>query len=127
MASSLPVSTNTSALARDPATALAVATATYLAAGPPQTLALPAKVIKKVLELEYVDMNELTWQYQEEDAKCCHQRHSQRRGPVTDILLWSEGFTSMVTILATKYPEKTGQFMAYLQTIVTFTGEGWVT
>lgn len=72
-----------------------------------------------------------TWRAQEEEQKCCHQRRSQRRGPVTDIMMWTECFASMVAILSTKYPEKTGQFMAYLRTIVkaqrTFSGEGWVT
>ena len=71
-----------------------------------------------------------TWRQQEEDQKCCHRR-TQRRGPVTDILLWTECFASFVTVLATKFPDKTGQFMAYLKTIVkaqrTFSGEGWVT
>lgn len=37
----------------------------------------------------------------------------------------------MVTVLATKHPEKTAGFMSYLNTIVkaqrTFAGEGWVT
>ena len=99
-----------------------------------ETLALPAKLIRKILELEYVDMQELlpdTWRYQEEEQKCCHQRRGQRRGPITDILLWTECYASMVSILASKFPDKTPQFMAYLKTIVkaqqTFTGEGWVT
>lgn len=98
-----------------------------------ESLALPAKLIRKVWDLEYVDMHELlpdTWRYQEED-KCCHQRRGQRRGPVTDILLWTECYAAMVSILASRFPEKTPQFMAYLKTIVkaqrTFTGEGWVT
>ena len=69
-----------------------------------------------------------TWRYQEEEQKCCHQRRGQRRGPITDILLWTECYASMVS---SKFPDKTPQFMAYLKTIVkaqrTFMGEGWVT
>lgn len=101
--------------------------------GPLQTLSLPTKIIKKVLDLEYVDMGELlpdSGHYQEEEQKCCHQRR-QRRGPVTDILLWVEGYSSLVSILSSHYPDKTAHFMAYLKTIVkahrTFTGEAWVT
>lgn len=103
-------------------------------AGAVEGLALPAKLVRKILDLDYVDMHELlpdTWRYQEEDQKCCHQRRGQRRGPITDILLWTECYAALVSILSTKFPEKTPQFMAYLKTIVkaqrTFTGEGWVT
>jgi len=98
-------------------------------------LALPAKLIKKIVELEYIEMSELlpeAWRSgQDEDQRCCHQRKGQRRGPVTDILLWVECYTSMVSVLSTRYADKTPQFMAYLRTIVraqrTFTGDGWVT
>lgn len=59
-----------------------------------------------------------SWRSQEEEAKCCHQRRGQRRGPVTDILIWVECFSSLVSIFATIHPEKTPQFMAYMKTIV---------
>lgn len=95
-----------------------------------QVLSLPAKLI---LELEYVDMGELvpeSWRHQDDDQKCCHRR-TQRKGPVTDILLWLECYSSMVAILSSKYPDKTPQLMGYQRTIVkahrSFTGEGWVT
>ena len=98
-----------------------------------QALALPAKLITKILELQYVDMAELipeSWRHQDEEhGGCCHRR-PQRKGPVTDILLWVECFSSMATILSSKYPEKTPQLMSYLKTIVkahrSFKGEGWV-
>lgn len=99
-----------------------------------QTLSLPPKLVKKILDLEFVDMSELlpdSWRSQEEEQKCCHQRRVQRRGPVTDILLWVECFSSMVTILSSRFEGKTPHFMAYQQTIVkahrAFTGEGWIT
>ena len=96
---------------------------------------LPPKLIKKILDLEYVDMAELVpefWRFQEEEQKCCHQvNRTPRRGPVTDILLWVECFASMVDILYRKYPDKTSHFMTYLKTIVhahkSFIGDGWVT
>ena len=71
-----------------------------------------------------------TWRFQEEDSKCCHQRRGNRRGPVNNILLWVECYSSLVAILAMNFPQKSSHFMAYLRTIVkahrTFTGDGWV-
>lgn len=104
------------------------------AGGSSQLLALPAKLTKKILDLEYVEMTELlpeVWRGQEEDPKCCHQRKGQHRGPITDILMWTECYTSLVSVLATRHADKTPQFMAYLRTIVkaqrAFSGDGWVT
>lgn len=98
-----------------------------------QSLSLPAKLIKKIQNLEFVDMAELvpeSWRHQDEDRSCCHRRQ-QRKGPVTDILLWVECFSTMVAVLSAKYPDKTPQLMGYLKSIVkahrTFKGEGWVT
>ena len=73
-----------------------------------------------------------TWRFQDDDQdKCCHQAKWQRRGPVTDILLWVECYSSLVGVLASKFPTKVPELMAYLKTIVhahkSFTGEGWVT
>lgn len=73
-----------------------------------------------------------SWRQQEEESsKCCHQSKRQRRGPVTDILLWVECYASMIEVLSTGYPGKTPDFMAYQKTIVrahrSFLGEGWVT
>ena len=49
----------------------------------------------------------------------------------TDILLWVECYSSLIAVLATKYPTNTPEFMAYLKTIVhaskSFLGDGWVT
>ena len=94
----------------------------------------PPKTSKKDIGLEFVDMSEFlpdSWRSQEEEQKCCHQRRVHRRGPVTDILLWVECFSSMVTILSSRFEGKTPHFMAYQQTIVkahrAFTGEGWIT
>jgi hypothetical protein len=94
---------------------------------------VPQKLIKKILDLEFVDMSELlpdTWRLQdEEESKCCHQpRRAPRRGPITDILRWVECYASFVAILTTRYPDKGPELMAYLRTIVhaqrTFAGEG---
>lgn len=72
-----------------------------------------------------------SWRFNEEDQKCCQQSRRPRRGPVTEILLWVECYASLVSVLATKYPDKTPQLMMYQKTIVkaqrTFIGEGWIT
>ena len=95
---------------------------------------LPAKIVKRIQDLEYVDMAELvpdTWRFHEEESKCCHQNKRPKRGPVTDILLWVECYASMVAVLAPKYPMKVAGLMAYQKTIVrahrSFAGEGWGT
>lgn len=101
---------------------------------PAITLSVPHKLVKKILELNFVDMAELlpdSWRMQEEEKGCCHQRRGARRNVVTDILVWVECFSTLVSVLATKYPHKTPQLMAYQQTIIrahrTFVGEGWLT
>lgn len=71
------------------------------------------------------------WRPLEEESKCCHQRWVQCRGPISDILVWVECCSTMVAVLAARYPGKTPQQMGYLKTIVkaqrSFVGEGWVT
>ena len=79
---------------------------------------LPSKLVKKTLDLEFVDMAELmpdAWQPPEdENPKCCHQPcRVPKRGPVTDILLWVEYFSIMAGILTTKYPERAPDLFAY--------------
>ena len=99
------------------------------------SLAIPQKLCRRILELDYVEMSELlpeTWGL-ESDATlpCCHEgRRQPRRGPVTDILLWVECYSSLVAVLATKFPQHIGDFMAYQKTIIkackNFEGTAWV-
>ena len=96
---------------------------------------LPSKLTKRICDLQFIDMSELvpdSWRFQDDDQnKCCHQPRRHRRGPVTDILLWVECYSTLVSVLSAKYPHKAPEFMAYLKTIVraqrSFYGEGWVT
>ena len=98
-------------------------------------LELPPKLIKKILDLEYIDMAELLpdcWDTEEDSTSCCsHSRRSSRKRPITNILTWLECYSALVSILATRYPLHTGQFMAYQRTIVkahrSFVSEGWIT
>ena len=117
-----------------PALTYSIAGAT-LPETPTASYTLPQKLVKRILELEYIDMADIvpdSWRFQEEEPnRCCHQQKRQRRGPVTDILLWVECYSSLIAVLAAKYPTNTPEFMAYLKTIVhaskSFLGDGWVT
>lgn len=63
-------------------------------------------------------------------SQCCHQARPQpRRGPITDIILWLECYSSLVAVLATRYPQYIGNFMAYQRTIIrasrNYEGSAW--
>ena len=99
---------------------------------PAQAWPIPLRVVRRILDLEFVDMSELlseTWSTTEEESKCCHQRRSTRRAPVSNILVWVECFSYMAAILASHFPDKIVQLMAYQRTIVhahrSFVGDGW--
>ena len=104
---------------------------------PPNVLSLgiPLKLSRKILDLEYVEMSELLpemWGLDLDTAtSCCHDNRRQtRRGPVTDILLWIECYSSMVAVLATRFPQHIGDLMSYQKTIIkackNFEGTAWV-
>ena len=90
--------------------------------GPPSTL--PLRITRRIQNLEYVDIAELlpaNYRFQElrEDPCCSHShRPLSRRALVTDILVWVEGYSQMVAVLAPLYPGYFHEFMAYLQIIV---------
>ena len=90
--------------------------------------------MQRILQLEYIEMSELipeTWGLESENVSpCCHQgRRQTRRGPVVDILLWLECYSSLVAVLATRFPGHIGDFMAYQRTILkaskNFEGTAW--
>ena len=72
-----------------------------------------------------------TWGLEPENVSpCCHQGCRQtRRGPVVDILLWLECYSSLVAVLSSKFPSHVGDFMAYQRTIIraskNFEGTAW--
>ena len=82
---------------------------------------LPQKLVKRILNLEFIDMSELipeSWKFMEEEISYCHQNRSSHRGPVTDILLWVECYSTLVEVLSLQYPAKVRQMMAYQKTIL---------
>ena len=98
--------------------------------------ALPPRLVKKILALEFIDMAELQsdhWDsYEETEPTCCssHSTRSTRRTPVTNILIWLDCYASLVSVLCSAHPEKFSQFMIYQRTIIKahrrFAGDGWI-
>jgi hypothetical protein len=54
-----------------------------------------------------------------------------RHGPVTNVLLWLEGYAVLVAVLSMAYPTYTPDLMAYMKRIIwaasNFEGNAWVT
>ena len=69
------------------------------------------------------------WHSDNQSSSCCKSSRPRHGGLVTDILLWTEGYASLVAVLSTQHPSKTPQFMAYLRSIVhvsrNFEGAAW--
>ena len=92
---------------------------------------VPPKLLKKIWNLENVDMWELlpeSWQFEPQAEGCCRAQRP-RRGLVTNLALWTECYAILVAVLASRFPEKTPHFMAYLRTITrasrNFEGAAW--
>ena len=75
-------------------------------------MAIPPKLVKRVHDLEFRDMNELLWSH-DLTVVLPGLPHSLRRTPASDTLVWVQLFSTMVAVLATKYPEWVPDFMAY--------------
>ena len=91
--------------------ATATSTPALASAGPYNPAAvLPPKVVKKILDLEFVEMAELKADIWVDDTPARDRGQAARRGhgkpPVTDIKLWLECFARMAAILATRFPER---------------------
>ena len=115
--------------------ATATSTPALASAGPYNPAAvLPPKVVKKILDLEFVEMAELKADIWVDDTPACDGGQAARRGhgkpPVTDIKLWLECFARMAAILATWFPEKGPELWAYQTTILraahNYEGANWV-
>ena len=94
---------------------------------------IPAKLRKRILDLEFVEMHELlpeAWGIEATQSCCPGSRRQTRRAPVQDILLWTECFSSLVAILGSAHPHHIADFMAYQRSIVRasriFEGNAWV-
>ncbi len=69
-----------------------------------------------------------SWRLESAEEGCCRSRRP-RRGLVTDFLMWTECYATLVAVLSVHYPHKTPHFMAYLRTITrasrNFEGVSW--
>ena len=102
---------------------------TLLSSGPFNPAAcLPAKVVKKIVDLDFVEMSKLSML--EDDVPASLGRPPPPRPPVTDISMWVERYSAMAAILATRFPHKAPELFAYQATIVraerNYEGKRWV-
>ena len=92
---------------------------------------LPPKVVKKVLELEFVEMSDL----RADESMPANHPHSGRRTPakppVTEVRVWLECYARMAALLVTRFPEKRPELWTYQSTITKAAhndeGSNWVT
>ena len=95
---------------------------------------LPPKVVKKVLELEFIEMSDLRGHIWEDESMPADHPHPARRTaaklPVTDIRVWMECYARMAALLVTRFPEKGPELWAYQSTITkaahNYEGSNWV-
>ena len=89
---------------------------------------LPPKVVKKILNLEFVEMSEIA--ADEFPTPNLGQPPTPSRPPIHDISIWMEKFAVMAAILAARFPEKSPELFAYLAAIVraerNFDNQCWV-
>ncbi len=90
--------------------------------------ALPAKVVKRILDLDFVEMSEIS--IDAEPPSNSSRTPTQTRLPITDISVWVERFSLMAAILVTRFPDKAAELLAYQASIVraerNYEGKRWV-
>lgn len=88
---------------------------------------LPTKLVKKILNLEFTEMSEIT---AEEFLAPQPGRPVPHQTPITDISLWVQKYASMAAILSARFPAKAPELFAYLSQIVraarNYEGNRWV-
>ena len=98
---------------------------------------VPEKLMKKIWSLEYIEMNQLlpeAWvqdSYSESSSHCCHNASASKpKKGVSSIFSWIQCYSTLVSILAHKFPSKVPQLMAYQSIIVRcytdYEGDGWL-
>ena len=102
----------------------------------PGFAAVPHRLIKRIVVKEYIDMAEMlpdSWKVEASKATSgyCSVTKHPCRGMVTDVLVWTECYATMASILATTFPDKAPLFTAHLQTVIraarNFEGMAWAT
>ena len=92
--------------------------------------ALPPKVVKRILALEFVEMSELRADVWPEDPAPSSTPRRPGRPPVINIKTWLECFARMAAVLVSRFPEKGPELWAYQSTILnaahSYDGATWV-
>ena len=90
---------------------------------------LPLKVVKRILDLEFVEMSEVLVD-DDTPNNVPGRLPTPPRPPIDDISRWVERFSLMAAVLSTRFPEKAPEFFAYQATIVradrNYEGKRWV-
>ena len=90
---------------------------------------LPPKVVKRILDLEFIEMSEVS--IDDDTSQTPGRPPAPARLPVTDISRWLERYSLMAAIICTRFPHKAGELFAYQATIVraerNYEGKRWVT
>ena len=82
---------------------------------------LPEQLRKRILNLEFVDMDDLqpeAWLFEDTTDKSITSIFKKRKEPVTDILVWVQCFNAMVAVLSEQHPQYIQHFLAYQSHIV---------
>ena len=96
--------------------------------------ALPPRVVKRILALEFTEMSELRADIWPDDNVSSEEAATSRRrlgkSPVMDIRIWLECFARLAAVLVTRFPEKAPELWSYQTSIVkaahTYEGSNWV-
>ena len=74
------------------------------------TASLPQRVVKRILDLDFLEMAEIT-----ADVDPLQSANSPPAQPqITSISMWLERFSLMVATLVTRFPEKVPELFAYV-------------
>ena len=94
---------------------------------------LPPRVVKKILQLEFVEMSELRADIWPDEAATPETTQLGRRPgkpPVTSIRSWLECYGRMAAVLSMRFPEKAAELWAYQTSILhaahAYEGANWV-
>ena len=77
---------------------------------------LPTKVVKRILELEFVEMAELS--IEDDPPPTANRLPTPARPPIKNISQWIERYSLMAALLCTRFPDKAPELFAYQATIV---------
>ena len=95
---------------------------------------MPPKVVKRVFDLEFVEMGELKADIWVDEPSATEpnpiHRLNASKLPVTDIKIWLECYRRMATLTSTRFPDKAPELWAYQSTIWraahNYDGANWV-